>query len=274
MSHCGSLWVIVGHCGSLWVIVGHCGSLWVIVGHCGSLWVIGGHCGALWGIVGNCGSLWVIVGHCGSLWVIVGHCGSLWVIVGHCGSLWVIVGHCGSLWGIVGHCGSLWVIVGDRSVFLSPFFLHILGYKYDTIITKMFREMSPNKMRPESDICGKHKLKHALKEEDFNQIDEHIGSFGPTISHYRRSHAPLRRYLPPELTLIQMYRYYEETYPDTKHNIESYRRRLKLKNISFCKLGEEECEICLEHSHRQCRKIDEEGATENDGSDCPSISLE
>ena len=72
-----------------------------------------------------------------------------------------------------------------------------------------------------------------------------------------------------------MYRYYKETYPDTKHSIESYRRRLKLKNISFCKLGEEECEVCLEHSHHQCRKIDEDEkeATENDGSDSPSISL-
>ena len=86
------------------------------------------------------------------------------------------------------------------------FFLHTLGYKYDTIIAKMFREISPNKIRPESDKRGKHKPKHALKEEDFIQIDEHIESFGPTLSHYRRSHAPLRCYLPPELNLIQIYR--------------------------------------------------------------------
>ena len=49
---------------------------------------------------------------------------------------------------------------------------------------------------------------------------------------------------------------------------------MKLKNISFCKLGEEECEVCREHSHHQCRKIDEDEATENDGSDCVSISFE
>ena len=49
---------------------------------------------------------------------------------------------------------------------------------------------------------------------------------------------------------------------------------MKLKNISICKLGEEECKVCLEHSHHQYRKIDEEEATENDGSDHPSISIE
>ena len=74
------------------------------------------------------------------------------------------------------------------------FYLRILGYKYDSVITNIFRDMSPNKIRPPYDKRGKHKPKHALTEEDLNQIDEHIESFGPTISHYRRSHAPLRRF--------------------------------------------------------------------------------
>ena len=59
-------------------------------------------------------------------------------------------------------------------------------------------------------------------------------------------HAPMRRYLPNYITVKLMYTGFKE-----KHNIkcsyETYRKEVKLKNISFTKLGEEQCEPCLLH---------------------------
>ena len=136
------------------------------------------------------------------------------------------------------------------------FFLATLGYKYDTIITKLFRSTEPSAIKAKPDGRGKHKPKHAMPVNTLDIIDKHIESFNPSISHYRRAHAPLRRYLAPELGLSLMFRYFKETYPEIKVSQETYRRRLHLKNISFCKLGEEECEVCLALTHHQCQKKD------------------
>ena len=44
---------------------------------------------------------------------------------------------------------------------------------------------------------------------------------------------------------------------------------MRLKNISFCKLGEEECEVCLALTHQQCQNInhDETARSNNNESD-------
>ena len=60
-----------------------------------------------------------------------------------------------------------------------------LGYKHVTFVTKMFQEVK-------------------------NTIDEHFESFYPSVSHYRRSHAPLRIYLASELSPRIMYEYFRE----------------------------------------------------------------
>ena len=131
-------------------------------------------------------------------------------------------------------------------------FLCTLGYKYDTIITKMFEAMTPRKIKP-AEKRGKHKPNHAMTDEDLDAINTRIESFGPTISHYRRAHAPLHRYLPPELTVELMYSYFKESYQNIKCSIDTYRRRVKKKNISFPKLGEEECEDCQANIVHQCK---------------------
>ena len=131
-------------------------------------------------------------------------------------------------------------------------FLCTLGYKYDTIITKMFEAMTPRKIKPPAEKRGKHKPNHAMTDEDLDAINIHIESFGPTISHYRRAHAPLRRF-PPELTVKLMYGYFKESYQNIKCSVDTYRRRVKKKNISFSKLGEEECEVCQANIVHQCK---------------------
>ena len=87
---------------------------------------------------------------------------------------------------------------GVCKIICKKFFLHTHGYKHDTILTNMFKLMTPSKIRPPGDRRGKHVPKHALSQETLALNDEHIEAFQPETNHYRRAHAPLRRYLAPE----------------------------------------------------------------------------
>lgn len=85
-----------------------------------------------------------------------------------------------------------------------------------------------------------------------NVINEHISSFNPSISHYRREHAPNRRYLPNDISVQVMFKDFQEKYTDFNCSYELYRVCIKAQNISFTKLGHEECENCavfLLHGH-------------------------
>ena len=82
-------------------------------------------------------------------------------------------------------------------------------------------------------------------------------SYDPSISHSRRSHAPNRLYL--ELSISQMCRNYLES--GGKGSYDIYRRQLNVKNIAFTKLGQEECEMCLEFENHSC-SIDEDVSEE------------
>ena len=75
-----------------------------------------------------------------------------------------------------------------------------------------------------------------------NAVIAHIESFHPAISHYRRKHAPLRRYLPPTLNITKMYEVFKESCMTETISYQGFRRILKKENIGFTKLGEEECE--------------------------------
>ena len=128
-------------------------------------------------------------------------------------------------------------------------FLRTLGHKSDRVITTALSTTSPIGMNT-GDKRGKHSPKHKVSEEDRTFLLNHIRSFKPQISHYRREHAPNRLYLPPELTMKEMYaNYVEECRKDSRieKSYVTYSRQIKDMNISFAKLGCEECEICDEH---------------------------
>ena len=142
---------------------------------------------------------------------------------------------------------------GNAIPVCALFFRHTLGYKHDSIITHMFKNMSEDDITPLSDARGKHKPKHALTDYTLDLIDYHILSFKPAVSHYRRAHAPLRRYLPPELSVRAMWTFFKEDHPNDKVCETTYGNRIKRMNISFCKLGEEECEVCEAHILHECK---------------------
>lgn len=101
--------------------------------------------------------------------------------------------------------------------------------------------------------------KYARKTDSRDSVKEHILGFRPTISHYRREHAPNRLYLPSDLTQISMYNDYLETH-DVKVSYALYSRVINEMKISFVKLGHEECELCVaagEHQKISGHQVDE-----------------
>lgn len=78
-------------------------------------------------------------------------------------------------------------------------------------------------------------------------VVDHIKSYNPTISHYRREHAPNRLYLPSDLTEKSMHQNFLDTH-DYNVSYCVYSRQIKAMNISFVKLGHEQCETCVASS--------------------------
>lgn len=70
-------------------------------------------------------------------------------------------------------------------------------------------------------------------------------SFNPSVSHYRREHAPNRKYLPSDLSEKYMFEQYQKSHePGLQVSYAYYCRVLKRLNIALVKLGNEQCEKC------------------------------
>ena len=93
-----------------------------------------------------------------------------------------------------------------------------------------------------------------MSESTRQSIIDHIESYHPSVSHYRRKHAPLRRYLPSEMTFAERHSNYKEKHQDEKVCYESYRKNFVSMKISFTKLAEEECEVCETMKQYECPK--------------------
>ena len=75
------------------------------------------------------------------------------------------------------------------------------------------------------------------------------------ISHYRRPHAPHRLYVDPSLSIAELYNAYEIKCKSASRKCLSrstFNRCVHSMNISFAKLGHEECEVCLKHREHSC----------------------
>ena len=146
-------------------------------------------------------------------------------------------------------------------------FMSTLGYSADKFITTALSTTSSFGITAE-DKRGKHDPKHAMTSEQKECAINHIKSFNPHISHYRREHAPNRLYLPSELTIQEMYEDYLDVNRENNQKIisyVSYTRIIKELNISFAKLGDEDCEVCETHKlHLQNAKEAMSNDNDND----------
>lgn len=131
---------------------------------------------------------------------------------------------------------------GKECTVCKKFYLATLGYKETSSVITTAKK-NPDMLTAAADGRGKKKL-------DMNplhaSIEQHIQSYHPSISHYRREHAPNRLYLPHGLTIREMHAHYNEGHQGRPVDYTSYMRRVNKLNISFAQLGEEECELCAE----------------------------
>lgn len=133
---------------------------------------------------------------------------------------------------------------GNKIQVCKPFFLTTLGFKKtNDRVLDVLRHYPNGQVEAHDDLRGNKPPKKYLYQ---HLIEDHIESFNPTISHYRREHAPNVRYLPSDITVTLMHQLFLEKYPEPQYTIsyDYYRNQVSKKNISFTVLGHEECEVC------------------------------
>ena len=117
---------------------------------------------------------------------------------------------------------------GESVQVCGQFFLVNLDFKKD-IITTLFKKESSDR-RPSifsiPDKRRKHDPHHKMSQSMKDKTIQHIESYHPTVSHYRRAHAPLRKYLPSELTVTEMHKDFIQSHSQEKVSYESYRKIL------------------------------------------------
>ncbi|CAH1122987.1 unnamed protein product [Ceutorhynchus assimilis] len=119
-------------------------------------------------------------------------------------------------------------------------FLNTLGYTTDSVITELVAAI---KSGPCGDQVKERRGGSHRPEADRDIIKNHIESFKPCVSHYRRKNAPNVRYLPRELTIKIMYDDFVSKHPNIC-KIEIYRQALKKMNISLRQPKSDVCEDC------------------------------
>lgn len=122
------------------------------------------------------------------------------------------------------------------------FFLATLGYKTDGVVTELSKAIKKGILNAS---VYKENRGGNKRKVDGSIITEHIMTFQPTVSHYRRHNAPFTKYLPRHLTLQQMYKDFKQRNPNFKCGIELYRLKIKELKISFHMPKGDRCVECL-----------------------------
>ena len=128
-------------------------------------------------------------------------------------------------------------------------FLSTLGLTKDTIITTALQKTSESQLTPSPDLQGYHVPPNKKAEEVLEHVKSHIMSYNPCISHYTGKHEPNRLYISPEFTLKVMYNAFCDSNQDLAISYSFYLSQIAAMNISFVKLGNEDCKICDIHDH-------------------------
>ena len=84
---------------------------------------------------------------------------------------------------------------GEEKIVCKKFFFNTLGYTADKKMSVTLSSVDGySDLSPPPDKRGRHAAAHRLSTDKLSIIVEHINSYHPCVSHYRRNHAPLRRY--------------------------------------------------------------------------------
>ena len=82
-------------------------------------------------------------------------------------------------------------VYGEDQKVCQQFFLRTLGFKSNRVLLTISQKAQGN-ILPAPDQRGKSSPKNKCSDEVVAEIQAHIMSYDPRISHYRRSHAPRR----------------------------------------------------------------------------------
>lgn len=130
---------------------------------------------------------------------------------------------------------------GEKVIVCKTMFLHSLGMKTDGYVTELKKAMKetcglPMKSR---DNRGRHE---PANKGDHNLIKQHIDSFNPQVSHYKRENAPNRRYLDADLSVTVLWQDYVKCFGKISYS--AYRKLFDDANIGFGKPSQDKCQRC------------------------------
>ncbi len=139
-----------------------------------------------------------------------------------------------------------------HKIVCKTFFLHSIGYSSDTFVQfalKNTRQESGVIVGCEGDRRGRHPPQNKFNEEYNQRVNSHIESYRPQVSHYRREHAPNRRYLPSDLSVTKMHKHFIEAQQSEtdKCSYAYYHSIFNSLNISFASPSNDLCTECFEH---------------------------
>ena len=144
-------------------------------------------------------------------------------------------------------CHNIFVLPdtsGNAVTVCQKFFLTTLGYSSNRVILELTGNIRTHVV-PMPDKRGK---KTPPNKKDDNQIRSHIELYHPLSSHYRREHAPNRRYITNEVTLKDMFADFVAKYGEIV-SYETYRKCFKAMNISFAVPEVDKCDDCAYFQH-------------------------
>ena len=136
---------------------------------------------------------------------------------------------------------------GQKVRVCQKIFLSTIGLSTDKTIGSVLSKSGGSRTNDVSDKRGKAEPANKKNGETSDLVNHHILGYNTSISHYRRSHAPNRLYISPEHNISAMFKDFCSRYEDIKIFYAYYYKKGKKMNISFVKLGEEECERCDLH---------------------------
>ncbi|KAB0790600.1 hypothetical protein PPYR_14994 [Photinus pyralis] len=159
-------------------------------------------------------------------------------------------------------------------VVCKEMFLRTLGKKSDGMIT-CFLQRTANDL---PNLQDKRGAAHARKmkevaSENYNVIKNHIETYHPQVSHYNISHAPHRRYLPPDLSIHQMHKDFSSKIKTVSY--ETYRKVFEKENIGFSAPTQDDCGLCAvykQHAHKTDDPTTETSSQEEKEQIDPNVS--
>ena len=86
----------------------------------------------------------------------------------------------------------------------NVFSSYIIGLTTDKSVQTALSKTTDTRLTHTADQRGKHIPSNKFDKDTVKAVIDHINKFTPSISHYRRMHAPYRLYIPPEFNVTYM----------------------------------------------------------------------